>query len=73
MKKNKIFTCYKKYILEFAYNKFPQIRKRKYSLKYYLDNFIYVLNDVTKWNSLKYINKNNITYHWKSIYNEYIK
>jgi len=73
MKKDKIFTCYKKYILEFAQKKFPQIRKRKYSLKYYLDNFIHVLNDVTKWESLKYINKNNITYHWKSIYNEYKK
>ena len=27
---NKIFKCYKKYILELAKLKYPEIRKRKY-------------------------------------------
>ena len=73
MKKDKIYNCYKKYILYYATLKYPEIRKRKNQLKYYLDNFIYVLNDVTKWESLKLINKNENIYHWKSIYNEYNK
>ena len=73
MNNDTIYNCYKKYILQYAIEKYPEIRKRKYSLKYYLDNFIYVLNDVTKWESLKLINKNENKYHWKSIYNEFKK
>src|SRR5436309_14511105 len=72
-KKDKVYQCYKKYILEEAKLKFLEVRKRKYSLQYYLDNFIRVLNDVTKWESLSLINQNENTYHWKSIYNEFKK
>ena len=35
----------KKHILIIAKNKYSDIRKRKYSLEYYLQNFIYILND----------------------------
>ena len=73
MKKDKIYNCYKKYILHNATLKYPEIRKRKFSLEYYLNNFIHVLNDVTKWESLKLINKYENEYHWKAIYNEYNK
>jgi hypothetical protein len=73
MTNDTIYNCCKKYILQFAIEKYPEIRKRKYTLQYYLDNFIYVLNDVTKWESLRLINKNETKYHWKTIYNEYKK
>jgi len=75
VRKNKTYNCYKKYILICAHAKYPNIRKRKYSLEYYLDNFTLMLSDVVSWESLKYrndINKDN-KYHWKSIYNEYNK
>jgi hypothetical protein len=71
--KDKIYNCYKKYIIHFAELKYPEVRKRKYSFHYYLSNFIYVLNDVTKWEALKHINKEQKSFHWKSIYNEYKK
>ena len=75
VRKDKTYNCYKKYILICAHAKYPNIRKRKYSLEYYLDNFTLMLSDVVSWESLKYrndINKDN-KYHWKSIYNEYNK
>ena len=72
--KDKIYNNFKKLILDIANQKYPELRKRKYSLEYYLKNFIYVLNDISKWESLKIINNNgNKTYHWKSIYNEFNK
>ena len=49
------------------------IRKRKYDLEYYLTNFVYILNDVNKWSSLRFINKDAKCNHWKSIYNEFLK
>jgi len=70
---NKIFKSYKKYIINVAKNKYPEIRKRKFPLEYYLNNFVYMLNDVVKWKSLSLINKNCSEYHWKSIYNEFTK
>ena len=41
----KIFKSYKKYIINVARNKYPDIRKRKYPLEYYLNNFVYMLNE----------------------------
>ena len=69
--KNKIFNLFKKYILFFAHKKYPNIRKRKYSLEYYLDNFYLMLNDLCRWESLKLIHKDANKYHYKTIYNEY--
>jgi hypothetical protein len=37
-----------KIILDIANQKYPELRKRKYSLEYYLKNFIYVLNNISK-------------------------
>ena len=61
--KRQIFYYYRKYILKIAYQKYPPIRKRKFSLEYYLDKFIFMLNDYVKWSSLQ-INYNHVTYHW---------
>ena len=71
--KKKICNCFKKYILIIAKQKYPQLRTRKYSLNYYLTNFVIMLNDVVKWKSLMLINKNCQTYHYKTIQNEYNK
>ena len=54
-------------------NRVKVIRKRKYDLEYYLTNFVYILNDVNKWSSLRFINKDAKCNHWKSIYNEFLK
>ena len=53
----KIFKSYKKYIINVARNKYPDIRKRKYPLEYYLNNFVYMLNDLVKWSALKLVHK----------------
>ena len=63
----------KEIILKIAKEKYPEIRKRKYNLNYYLENFIHVLNDLVKWQSLKLINTKSKEYHWKTIYNEFNK
>ena len=47
--------------------------KRKYTFEYYLENFVYVLNDIVKWSSLHILDKKQQSYHWKSIYNEFNK
>ena len=39
--KDKIFNKFKYYILLIANKKYPQIRKRKYDLTYYLTNFVH--------------------------------
>ena len=62
--KDKIYNIYKKYILIIANKKYPEIRKRKFSLEYYLKNFLYILNDLVNWSSLKIINNENKSYHW---------
>ena len=46
--KDKIFNKFKYYILLIANKKYPQIRKRKYDLTYYLTNFVHILNDINK-------------------------
>jgi hypothetical protein len=71
--KDKTFQKYKKYILHFVNKKYKNLRKRKYNFDYYIKNFIHVLTDVTKWQSLNLINNNERTFHWKTIYNEYNK
>lgn len=71
--KDKIFNLFKKYILEIVDVKFPVKRKRKYSPAYFLQNFIYVLSEVVKWESLQKLYPNEKTYHWKTIYNEFVK
>lgn len=44
---------YKKIILEVAKEKFPQIRKRAYTLDYFLNLFCLLDNDIVKWKSLQ--------------------
>ena len=36
-------------------------------------NFIYVLSDIVHWSSLSLINKDDNSFHWKTIYNEFNK
>jgi hypothetical protein len=79
VRKDKIYNCYKKYILDCAHIKYPNVRRRKYSLEYsleyYLDKFTLILSDVVTWESLNNTNKNDddSKYHWKTIYNEFNK
>lgn len=76
---NQIF---KDIILTVAREKLKCIRKRDYSLEYYLNSFLLVHNDIVKWKSLqhtklyspkKYKNQKDLTndYHYKSIQNEF--
>lgn len=73
VRKDKIFNRYKKYILHYAEIKYPPIRKRTYSLEYYLNNFTLILTDIVNWEALDKFNKDSSKYHWKSIYNEFNK
>lgn len=78
---NQIF---KDIILIVAREKLKCIRKRDYSLEYYLDSFLLVQNDIVKWKSLqhtkiydpkKYRNHLDLIkdYHFKSIQNEFYR
>ena len=71
--KDKIYNSFRKIVLNIANEKYPSIRKRKYSFDYYLQNFVYVLSDVVHWSSLSLIHKNDKSFHWKTIYNEFNK
>ena len=71
--KDNIFNLLKKHILDIANKKYPQIRKRKYSLEYYLEKFTDILNEVVNWQSLRKTYQNCKNYHWKTIYNEFNK
>lgn len=66
---------FKKYIIDVADKILPQKRKRKYSAKYYLDKFLLVLDDVTKWKSLKVTEGFNDKkeYHYKTIQNKFME
>ena len=66
VRKDKNYNCYKKYILYFANIKYPPVRKRKYSLKYYLDNFTLILSDIVCWESLNKVVDKTYKYHWKN-------
>jgi len=62
--KTDIYKHFKKYIIDIVKNKYPQKRRRKYSFEYYLENFVYVLNDLVKWSSLSILDKKQKSYHW---------
>jgi hypothetical protein len=51
----KINLIYQKYILQIANNKYPNIKERKYSLKYYLSNFELVLSKLVQWDPIRLI------------------
>jgi len=72
MKEN-IFNLFKKHVLIIANQKYPLLRKRKYSLEYYLEKFTDILNEVVNWESLKKTYQNCSKFHWKTIYNEFNK
>lgn len=71
----KIDNSYLSYILKIAHMKYPEIRKRQYELKYYLDKFVLILNDLVKWDSLNLLKDYPVDspYHWKAIQNEFNK
>lgn len=74
---------FKNIILTIAREKLKCIRKRDYSLEYYLDSFLLIQNDIVKWKSLQHTKnyspkkyKNKILdkekdYHYKTIQNEF--
>lgn len=66
---------FKNIILEEAINTYKPIKKRTYSLAYYLNNFIHIINDAVRWISLKNFKSYNSDseYHYKVINNEYRK
>jgi len=69
-----IHKNYTKYILEVAHETFPEVRKRKYSLDYYLDKFIIVYSKLTKWQDLdNYYDSISSENHWNTINNEFRK
>ena len=75
VRKDKAYNRYKKYVLDYAHAKYPNIRRRKYSLEYYFDKITLLLSDVVTWESLSNTNKIDYDskYHWKTIYNEFNK
>lgn len=66
---------FKNIILEEAINTYKPIKKRTYSLTYYLQNFLHMINDAVRWISLKQFKSYNSDseYHYKVINNEYRK
>jgi hypothetical protein len=61
--KTDIYKHFEKYIIDIIKNKYPQKRRRKYSFEYYLENFVYVLNDLVKWSSSHILYKKQKSYH----------
>lgn len=59
-------------ILEVAKDNYPNIRKRKYSLGYYLSRFINVKSFHSTWCALRH-SSDDYYNHYKSIYNEFNK
>jgi hypothetical protein len=69
-----IHNNYTKIILEVAKETFPEVRKRKYSLEYYLNKFIIVYSKLSKWQDLySYYDNNLPENHWNTINNEFRK
>ena len=64
--------CYND-ILNFINENDKVIRKRKYSNEHYLDNFLLIIDDVVKWKSLRFFNKDLPKYHYKTIENKFRK
>ena len=51
---------------------YPLVRKRKYSLEYYLEQFKHVLLHFSSWHSLQLLFKDTEKEnHYKTIYNEF--
>ena len=75
MKYSKLIDSkFKDEILNYTNIKLPRIRKSKYNYSYYLNHFILVLTILANWKSLVYVvNDNSKAYHYKSIYNEFIR
>ena len=72
--KKLIDSKFKNEILNYVNIKLPRIRKSKYDYSYYLNQFVLVLTKLSNWTSLNYVvNSNSKDYHYKSIYNEYIR
>ena len=51
----------------------PNKRKPKYDFYNYIENIIYMLTDLNKWSSLRLVHKNKKKYHYKTIYEVFIK
>lgn len=62
---------FKTYILDTINELRPSKKKTIYSNKYYLENIIYMLNDLCRWRALKIIDKDKSKYHWKTIENKF--
>lgn len=62
---------YKTYILNTVNELCPSKKKTKYTNEHYLNNIVYMLNDLCRWYSLSYLNNNNPKYHWKTIENKF--
>jgi hypothetical protein len=69
-----IHDNYIKIILEVVKETFPEVRKRKYSLEYYLDKFIIVYSKLSKWQDLdSHYDSKLPENHWNTINNEFRK
>jgi hypothetical protein len=62
---------YKKYIINTIDTICPSKNKRKYSDIYYLENMIYLLNDLCRWKSLNLLHTDKNKFHWKTIENKF--
>ncbi len=71
--KNYINSKFREVILNLVNTTLPRIKKCKYTYSYYLDKFILVLTKLSSWDSLSYSNDYDKHYHYKSIYNEFIR
>ena len=60
-------------ILNLVNERCPNIRTPKYSNAYYLNNIILVLRDVVSWKSLSRVYKHSSKFHYKTIYDIYLK
>ena len=51
----------------------PNKRTPKYNFHYYIKHIIYMITDLTKWSSLKLLHKTKKDFHYKTIYQIFIK
>ena len=70
--KDKTMKKFHNCILEVAKDKYPDVRKRKYALGYYLSRFINVKSFHSTWYALRH-SSDDYHNHYKSIYNEFNK
>jgi len=64
---------YRLIILKVIDEKCPSKKKSKYLNAYYLENIIYMLNDVCKWESLSLLHPDKPKYHYKTICDKYLE